>query len=259
MSTTPQTPSDPQAMPLADLKNAAGLGTPPEGGTPPAAAAPPPPPVVPEKFTLSQDDNGVVITLSPEYGGEVFKGKDVNEVLTKLAGSKADTNAYVKQLKTQPTAPVPVATPATPPPIDPAVQATRDWLLAENAAALGMTPDEYKARVGMVFKTTEQMATNIAVADFHQMCPGYTDTPENSAALSSYFPEDFNRFPNAQELKQAYALAVLDGKITPASAQAPPATPRPPIMPSAGASGPTGDQNAWTIPLDQLKQQAGLG
>jgi hypothetical protein len=122
-----------------------------------------------------------------------------------------------------------------------------------------MSPDEYKARVGMVFQTTEQMATNIAVADFHKMCPGYTDTPENSAALGSYFPEDFGRFPNAQELKQAYALAVLDGKITPASAQPQPVAPRPPIMPSAGGSGPTGDQSAWTMPLDQLKQQAGLG
>jgi hypothetical protein len=258
MSTPTITPSDPQAMPLADLKQAAGLGTPAEPAAPPVAG-PPPPPAVPEKFTVSQDDNGVVITLSPEYGGEVFKGKDFNEVVTKLAGSKADTNAYVKQLKSQPATPPPVVTPAAPPPVDPAVQATRDWLLAETAAGLGMTPEEYKARVGVVFKTTEQMATNIAVADFHQMCPGYTDTPENSAALSSYFPEDFNRFPNAQELKQAYALAVLDGKITPASAQ--PQTPaaRPPIMPSAGGSGPTGDQNAWTMPLDQLKTQAGLG
>jgi hypothetical protein len=41
------------------------------------------------------------------------KAKDFNEAALKLAGSKADTNAYVKQLKSQP---------ATPPPVTPKVE-----------------------------------------------------------------------------------------------------------------------------------------
>lgn len=260
MSTTPQ--SDPQAMPLADLKQAAGLNDPPAPPSAPATAPVPvtaPAPVVPEKFAVSTDDTGVTITLAPEYGGEVYKGKDVNEALAKLAGSKADANAYIKQLKSQPPPAAP-APKAEPEPVDPGVQATRDWLLAETAASLGMTPEEYKARVGMVFQTTEQMATNIAIAEFVKLCPGYVDTPENSQVLGSYFPDNFGRFPNAGELKQAYALAVIDGKIIPQTNQAAPVTPRPPVMPTAGSTPPTSaDQNAWTMPLTDLKKAAGLG
>jgi hypothetical protein len=258
MSTTPQ--SDPQAMPLADLKQAAGLND-PQPQTPPAtpaAPAAPPAPVVPEKYTISKDDNGVTITLSPEYGGEVYKGKDLDEAVTKLAGSKADANAYIKQLKSQPQQPAPVTPKVEPPPVDPQVQATRDWLIAEQAAAMGMSAEEYKARVSMVFQTTEQMQTNIAIADFHKLCPDYVDTPENSKIIGDYFPENFGRFPSAGELKQAYALAVYEGKIKPQPAT--PATPRPPVMPTAGSTPPgSGDQSAWTMPLDELKKQAGLG
>jgi hypothetical protein len=255
MSTVPTTPSDPQAMPLADLKQAAGLNE-PAVAQPPAPVVQPAQPVVPEKFTIAQDDNGVVITLSPEYGGEVFKGKDFSEAVNKLAGSKADANAYIKQLKTQPAPTQPQVT--QPEPVDPAVQATQEWILAQTAAALGMSPEEYKARVGMVFNTSEQMATQIAVADFHKMCPGYVDTPENSAALGSYFPDNFGRFPTAQELKQAYALALVDGKIkAQAPAQAAPARPVP--MPSSGSSPVTSDGSAWTMDMNDLKKAAGLG
>ena len=259
MSTTPQ--SDPQAMPLADLKQAAGLNDPPAPAVQPTAepVAQPATPVVPEAYTMESGENGVTITLAPEFGGEVYKGKDANEALAKLAKAKADANAYIKQLKAQPAQPAQPVTPAQPEPVDPAVQATRDWLIAEQAAALGMTPDEYRARVSMVFQTTEQMATNIAIAEFHKSCPDYLDTPENSQVLGSYFPDDLGRFPTAQELKQAYALAVYDGKIKP-QAQAAPTAPRPPVMPTAGAT-PTSsaDQTAWNMPLDQLKKAAGLG
>jgi len=89
------------------------------------------------------------------------------------------------------------------------------------------------------------------------MCPGYVDTPENSSALGSYFPENLGRFPTAQELKQAYALALVDGKITANAPQAPPQA-RPPVMPSSGAAPIAGDQNAWTMDLNQLKKAAGL-
>ena len=124
---------------------------------------------------------------------------------------------------------------------------------------MGMSLEEYKARVSMVFQTTEQMATNIAVAEFHKMCPDYVDTPENSQALGSYFPDNFGRFPTASELKQAYALAVYEGKIKP-QAQAAPVAPRPPVMPNAGATPTTSaDQSAWNMPLDQLRKAAGLG
>lgn len=279
MSTTP-TPPNPFAVPMDQLATAAGVAAPAQPvpaqapaspATPaqpeptPAPAAPvaaQPAPVVPEKYSFATAENGeVTITLAPEYGGEVYKGKDVNEALAKLAGSKADANAYIKTLKNQPPA-QPAQPEKKPEPVDPQVQATRDWLIAEQAAALGMTPEEYKARVSMVFQTTEQMATNIAIADFHKMCPGYVDTPQNSEIIGSYFPENFGRFPTALELKQAYALAVVDGKITPQAAQAAqaaPAAPRPPLMPSAGnTSQATGSGDPWTMPLDQLAQAAGL-
>lgn len=261
MSTAPQ--SDPQAMPLADLKQAAGLSDPqpvaPAAPAVPVAAPVVPQPVVPDKFAMVQDDNGVTITLPPEYGGEVYKGKDAAEVLAKLAGSKADANAYIKQLKSQP---APAAQPqpvAQPEPVDPAVQATRDWVLDEVAKGLGLPgKDALLANFGLMSRTSGQMASNIAIAEFHQLCPGYVDTPENSAALMSYFPDDFQGFPSPQDFKTAYALAVIDGKITPQTAAAQPPA-RPPVMPTAGATAPgNSNQSAWTMPLDQLKKDAGL-
>lgn len=197
--------------------------------------------------------------MSPDFGGEVFKGKDWAEVGPKIAKAKADANAYIKTLKAQPPAQPAAPTPA-PEPVDPAVQATRDWMLDEFAKGLGLSgKDDLLANFGLMSQTTGQMATNIAVTEFHQMCPGYVDTPENSAALSSYFPDDFGRFPTAQELKQAYALAVIDGKIIPQTSAQAPAAPRPPVMPSATAtSTTTGTGDPWTMPLDQLAQLAGI-
>jgi hypothetical protein len=121
-----------------------------------------------------------------------------------------------------------------------------------------MSVAEYKARVSMVFDTTEQMQTNLAIADFHKACPDYVDTPENSAALSSYFPENFGRFPTAGELRQAYALALLDNKIVKAAPSIAQARPLP--MPGSGAAPirTSTDQDPRTMPIDQLKQMAGL-
>lgn len=266
MSTTPL--SDPQAMPLADLKQAAGLNDPPAPQVAPQPEVAPAPapvaaPVVPEKFAISSDDSGVTITLSPEYGGEVYKGKDVNEALAKLAGSKADANAYIKTLKSQPAQP---AVPAkVPDPVPPDVQATRDWILDEFAKGLGLNgKDDLVANFGSMAKTSNEFSTNVAFAEFHKNCPDYVDTPENSAAVGAYFPNGYKQPSDpqvfAQDLKTAYALARLDGKIIPQAAQTTAAAPRPPLMPGSSAT-PTGnaDQGAWSMPMDQLKKAAGLG
>lgn len=261
---TPNTTPNPFAMPMNDLAAAAGItGNEPSPAAPAATPAPPaatpaPAPVVPEKYSIAQDDSGFTITLSPEYGGEVFKGKDLNEVVTKLAASKADGNAYIKTLKAQPTPAVQTEPAPTPTPEDPAEVATRQWMLEQFAKGLGLSgAEELQARMGMISQTSETMATNIALAEFHQQCPGYVDTPENSGVLAEYIG-DIDHFPTARELKQAYALAVLDGKIAPQAA--PPAAPKaPPVMPSSTATpnAATG-QNPWAMPLDQLAAIAGI-
>jgi len=276
------TPPNPYAMPMNELAQAAGVApaapaTPapsaPTTAPPPAPApaatpapaapvAPPAPaaPVVPEPFSVNQDDTGITIQMSPEFGGEVFKGKDWAEVGPKIAKAKADANAYIKTLKAQPPTQQPPATP--PEPVDPAVQATREWLLAETAAALGMSVDEYKQRVGMVFNTTEQMAQNIAFTEFHRLCPSYVDTPENSAVIAGYFADDYSPGDAqtfANDLKTAYALAVLDGKIKPQAAASPVPVAHPPVMPSTSAtSSTTSAGDPWSMPLDQLGQLAGI-
>lgn len=254
MSTNPTVPSDPQAMPLEDLKTAAGLsGTPAPVVDPPS---PPPAPVVPEAYTVSQDDNGVTITLSPEFGGEVYKGKDATEALGKLAKAKADANAYIKQLKTQPVAPpAPVPSPAAPQE-SPEEIAARDWILDQQAKALGLTKDQYLARVNMVFETSERMAVNSAFADFAQACPDYADTPENAGVLATYFPENMDHFPSARELKIAWAMARYEGKGQATPAARPQTTRLPPPTPSATGSQPQSTQGAWDMPLDQLRAAA---
>lgn len=49
---------------------------------------------------------------------------------------------------------------------------------------------------------------------FHEMCPEYVDTPENSAALRSYLPATYYCLPSAEELRKAFEKAIADGKIT---------------------------------------------
>lgn len=291
MSTPTQTPNA-FAMPLDQLATAAGItpGAPqvtpatPVPEPAPAAPAPPPAPaptpVVPEPFQVLQGESGLVVQMSPEYGGEVFKGADWSEVGPKIAKAKADANLHIKNQKYQiqelQQQPTPQPSQPPPQPVDPQVQATRQWLASELAAdpalakavvaaAFGLPNVEaLDSRLGMVFQTTEKMSENVALAEFHKMCPAYVDTPENSQALGSYFPTGYRQPADPQafamDLKTAYALAVVDGKIAPQTTQAAaPAAPRPPVMPSAGAtatSSATGDP--WTMPLDQLAQLAGI-
>lgn len=259
MSTTP-TPN-PFSMPMADLETAAGINQPaPVTPAPEPVAAPavtPAAPAAPEWGQMAKGEDGTYqVTLAT---GEVFKGT-ADEVIQKQAEAHVQTKRWGQEWKQKADAATPAA-PATPAPVavDPAVQATRDWMLAEQAAALGMTAEEYKARVQMVFQTSDAMATNIAIADFHKMCPGYVDTPENSEAIKAYFPDNFDHFPTAQELKQAYALAVVDGKITPAAPQAAqPAQARPVPMPAANATQTAVNVDAWKMPLEDLAKAAGI-
>jgi hypothetical protein len=293
MSTTPTMP-DPATMPMADLRSAAGL----DGPAPVAPAAPAVEvapvqapevpaiavaPIVPEPFQVLQSDTGLVVQMSPENGGEVFKGADWAEVGPKIAKAKAFANVHIKDQNAriqslqqlQPSSPAPQSPPA--PTIDPQEAATQTWMgdmLAANpaiakrvmAAAMGLPNVEaLESTLGMVLQTSQTMSQNIAQAEFHRMCPAYVDTPENSQAVGSYFPDGYkpplDPVAVAYQLKTAYALAVIDGKITPQAAQpTTTATLRPPVMPSAGAT-PTeqADQGAWAMPLDQLKKAAGLG
>jgi len=262
MSTQPTLPSDPQSMPLNDLKNAAGLGDPQPTATPVQAPEPvaAPAPIVPESFTVTQDDSGIVVQMAPEFGGETFKGKDWADVGPKIAKAKADANSYIKQLKATPPAP-PAAEPVVPaaPTETPEEIATRNWIMEQTAKAHGMSLDQYKAFVAQTFQTVEKMSVNTAFAEFSQACPDYSDTPENAAVLAGYFPANIDHFPTAQELRTAWALARYEGKGQASQpAQPQPTIKQPPPMPGVSSSPAPSNQNEWQMPLDQLKAQAGL-
>lgn len=275
---TPQPAAAPQistaeafAMPMEQLEqlmNQPAAQPVPEPIAQPAATA------TPEKYTINSDANGVTITLAPEFGGEVYKGKDLSEAVAKLAGSKADANAYIKQLKTNPNAPDPTAQ-ATAPEIHPnalqdgkaAADVLREMLSTLPpemkqqmvAEAFNVSPEQLPAMVQSVGNAAAQWQAMNLEMEFHRACSDYVDTPENTQALYAEVlagkPPGF--IPTLNDLVNGWAMARYKGTGQPRQAPAPAL--RPPVMPSTGAGGTNaGGGDPWSMPLDQLAQIAGI-
>lgn len=255
------------AMDLGDLKKAAFDPQPAPTAQP---QTDPQPQTAPEPYTVEQGPDGVQVRLSPEYGGEVYKGKDLNEVVAKLAKSKADTNAYVKQLKTQMGQPQ-----AQPQPfLDPAMpQSPEDEQRAQQEAAeflrTALLTSELKRqlvtealnndpRVHQITSTVQEFTAHNMAFEFHRRCPDYVDLPEQTKALEQALG-NLDHPATVDDLEMAWARVVYK---TPQLRYVPPSsTPasRPPVMPSAGAPQGGGDQSAWSMDLNDLKKAAGLG
>jgi hypothetical protein len=268
-----ETPSVPQisekdafAMDLGDLKKAAFEPA-------PAPIAQPQGQTSPEPYTVEQGPDGIQVRLSPEHGGEVFKGKDFNEVIAKLAKSKADGNAYIKQLKTQPGT-QPNAMPQQFP--DPAMQQSPEEAQREAAQflqsmvltpevkqqivaeAVGIDPRALPRTFRGIAQTVGEFQANNTALEFHLRCPDYVDLPDQTKALEHALG-NLEHPATVDDCEKAWAYATYKNPqlryVPPTSTPAP----RPPVMPSAGGSGPTGDQNAWSMDMTDLKKAAGLG
>ena len=262
---TPQiSEQDAFAMDLGDLKRAAFDQQPQPA---PVAQPEAQPQATPEPYTVEQGPDGIQVRLSPEYGGEVFKGKDFNEVLGKLAKSKADGNAYIKQLKTQPTQ----AQPQQPDPMMP--QSPEDEQRAQQEAAEFLraalfTPAVKQQlvtealssdpRVHQITSTVQEFQAHNMAFEFHRRCPDYVDLPEQTQALDQALG-NLQGSATVEDLEKAWAYVTYKNPqlryVPPTSTPAP----RPPVMPSAGAPQFGGEQSAWEMPLDELKKRAGLG
>jgi hypothetical protein len=251
---TPATPEVTINNSAAEIKAAMESQAAPADPTPQPAVATAPP-ATPEPYTVTETPEGVEIKLET---GAVYKGKNWQEAALAAAKGKVEADKYLHSLKIQqPQTPAP-ATPA-PPAEDPTDLATRQWIVSQMAAALGVPADKFVEMTSQMFQQTQQNTLAVAWADFTQSCPDYADTPDNANALVEYLPQDVvaqNRPPSAQELKNAHAIALYNKRYQAAQVSAnTPQTPHPPVMPTASGVQP-GDPDPYKIPLAELKKQA---
>jgi hypothetical protein len=261
------------AMPMEDLKKA--VFDPPQQPTPKTDPQPPAQPAKAEPFTLTQDGDTFVLKYAT---GEVYKGANEVEVYRKAAENAVRNIEYAKQVKKlydefQQNPSKPVQMPDQPSTEDQQAQeaqALREFVLKGVltpevkaqivAEAVGMSPEQLHQEWASMKARTDFFEQQAAIADFQkQNSSTFVDTVENEqAVMRALDTMGVKQFPNAQQLKTAWSLALLEGwgrPATPASMQSKP--PRPPVMPSAGTS-PIGNQNPMTMPLDELKRAAGL-
>lgn len=64
-----------------------------------------------------------------------------------------------------------------------------------------------------IIETAFLMDMHVSMTAFRQMCPEYIDTPQNAAAIASFFNKEIHRAPTALEIYMAYQEAVKAGKI----------------------------------------------
>lgn len=257
-------------VPLADLKQAAGIDQPAVYQAQPAAE----PTAVPQPFTLEEAADGFHLKLSPEYGGEVFKGKDLNEVVSKLAKSKADGNAYIKQLKQwADEAHINPGTTGAMPQDQAAeaeqVGALRDFFKNEIltpemkasivADVVGVPAEQLPDFLQTIETQSRNAALNNTMTEFRVANPTFADSPEHVEGIMKalgHLPPTY--MPTPQDLQAAWARALYEGWATPYIPKQVTAPPRPPIMPNASAPALQGNDNPYAMPLDQLKKAAGL-
>lgn len=295
MATTPNLPTEPQApqsdwnKPIDQLRTEA-FATPPTPTEPvaaPVVMTPPATPAEPQAYTIGASaDGGVEIKIAPEFGGEVFTGKDLAEASAKLAKSKADGNAYIRQLKSQQQQPV------VPPVAQPTVQAlteeqveTEYWNIATTkgkaaadkfyaqqrpnavldsvATALGLKDgNELSASLRQMTQTTAAVNDNMVAAQFHAANPDFPATDEASGKLIEYVIQQGLNPNNPNHLSMAHRELIYKGIYQPATIAPTSSTARPtppPMGPNTGAGPQTqviDNKTAWSMPLEDLRKSA---
>lgn len=221
------------------------------------------PPAEPQPYTVTETPEGVEIRLET---GSVYKGKNWQEAALAAAKGKVEADKTLHQLKTQ--TPAPVEVPAATPTETPEEIATRNWLIEEQAKVFGLTADEYREAVKMVFNTTKQTqeqnvtrSIDAAYMDFCQKCTDYSDSAEAANAIVDYLPPEVlnkQRLPTVDDFRRAHATALYEKRYAPSTAVNAPNTPIPPVMPGSGATVHGTEPNPWAMSKEDLKKAAGL-
>src|SRR5581483_1768580 len=214
--TTVEAPSlngeNPWAIPLTDLKQAAGIDQPAPVAQPqsqvqlepqsPAAASPS------EPYMMVETSDGIELKLNT---GEVFRGKDINELLPKLVKSKIDTTVWARQVRKeyddfQQNPAQSVQMPQDPASPEMEAQAAmeqakpvRDFILKDvltPEAKASIVADVLQVPVEQLPQVLERYSTasenwqmGNALKEFHMACPEYVDLPEQGEALASTLVE----------------------------------------------------------------------
>lgn len=219
-----------------------------------------------------------------EYGldletGEKYQGKP-EDVLLSVGKSKVDTRRHYEAkeaelkkkedavaareeaLRQQNTVAQPVTQPANQQEAD-----FQKYLLEQTARGLGYNnADEYRAQLQKVVATTGEMENQRIAGDFLTRCQDFPNTPEAIAELSKKLDENKWDY-TPQSMIAAHSLCLREDKYKPLSADEQNASwanqmqaanrPTPPPMIRSGSpdSQPKQD-DAWSMPLDQLRKAA---
>lgn len=261
MSTTPTTPepttpvtvSPDISAPADDLRAAAvAVEQPPSPVEPAPTEATP---VTPEPYSVTTNEDGTV-SIKLETG-ETFTGDPVS-VATKLAAAKVNTRRHYERLAQEaatktPKPPEPVVEPPQESPEE--IQA-REWVIEQQAKALGMPRDQYVAAMQGMFQTARDMQINTLAASFMQRCPDFPNTPEASEALMK-LQGDMNLPQTPDGLEAAHLLAVRRGLYAPLPPTPPPtARPTPaPMLNTGSAPQNTTTEDPWKMDLAKLREQ----
>lgn len=252
--------------PAADLRAAAVAANQPAPTSAPAepvatTAAPEPPP-----YTITETPEGAEIKL---ITGAVYKGKTIQEAAASLAAGKVEGDKTIRQLRTQtpPVPPAPAAPAAPPTPVEsPEEIQAREWIVDQQAKALGMTREQYVGAMQGMMQTAQEMQMQTLAASFMQRCPDFPNSAEASQILvggesGPGLLQQLNLPATPDGLEAAHLIAVRRGLYKPVP---PPvsATQRPspaPMLQSGSAPQVSAEPNLYEMPLDELRKLAAKG
>jgi hypothetical protein len=181
----------------------------------PAEAAPASEPAAPtdSPFRITALQNGEQeVTLAT---GQKYRGKDLNEVLGKVAAAQVEASRTISELRRAPQqqeAPKPAEPAQQSAPtaqIDPAAQVLADMtaqgLGFRDAAELKTAIAQFRETSAGFNQTIEQQRNDAAAREFVTSTPDFVATPANVAKMGDVF-EEFQWEPTAKNFKAAFDI-----------------------------------------------------
>ena len=205
--------------------------------------------------------------------GERFSG-DPLEVTQKMAEAHVSTKRWGQEWKQKAEAVPPPQSTTQQAPVDPNEKATQDWLLNQTAKALGYNSgEEYKADLGRVKSSTEEVSKQTALQQFFTQHPEYPGTPEANDMIGKIFDEKGWKDMTADNLHFAHLEALDRHRRDPKQGYEPLSTEAvnsawannmqqasrpsaPPMLRSNNPEVGSGGTDPYSMPMDQLRAQA---
>lgn len=259
--------------------------------TPPPTTDPVVPVITePQPYVLTPKEDGTV-HLKLETGEE-FSGK-YEDILPKLAKSKVDTNRSYSGIKNELTqmreqmAPITAALqpkPAQPTEQEVANRQLQEFMATQTAGYLGFeSADQMRVALSGMQEVTNNQQQQTQMMSFYASAQDFPGGDDNSNKLvetaikynlvANDGKGNITKYPSANQLLAAHALAIRDGVYKPLTQEEQAAArtgqyqnPKPPVAApvlggtqpevTQGTPGTMTDRNLWTMPKEELNKLA---